>query len=98
MSQQVQAPMDGAHRNSTSALQSRPRESASLATFPLFPVATHKFIVLSLVSFSAYTFYWFYQSWKRINTASPETLSPFGGRPSHRYGDFLFLVTSEGWR
>jgi hypothetical protein len=62
----------------TPALQSMPgRESAVLTSFPLFPVATHKFIVLSLVSFTAYTFYWFYQNWKRIKTASQENLSPF---------------------
>ena len=54
-----------------------PRVSAVLTSFPLFPVATHKFIVLSLVSFTAYTFYWFYQNWKRIKAASQETLSPF---------------------
>jgi hypothetical protein len=48
-----------------------------LTSFPLFPVATHKFIVLSLVSFTAYTFYWFYQNWKRLKAASQENLSPF---------------------
>ena len=69
--------MDDAHQNSTSALQSMPRVSAVLTSFPLFPVATHKFIVLSLVSFTAYTFYWFYQNWKRIKAGSHETLSPF---------------------
>ena len=62
---------------STSGLQSLPRRSAVLTSFPLFPVATHKFIVLSVVSFTAYTFYWFYQNWKRIKTASQENLSPF---------------------
>lgn len=54
-----------------------PRVSAVLTSFPLFPVATHKFIVLSLVSFTAYTFYWFYQNWKRIKTASQGNMSPF---------------------
>jgi hypothetical protein len=54
-----------------------PRRSAVLTSFPLFPVATHKFIVLSVVSFTAYTFYWFFQNWKRIKTASQENLSPF---------------------
>jgi hypothetical protein len=57
--------------------QSIPRVSAVLTSFPLFPVATHKFIVLSLVSFTAYTFYWFYQNWRRIKAASQENLSPF---------------------
>jgi len=62
---------------STSELHSTPRVSAVLTSFPLFPVATHKFIVLSLVSFTAYTFYWFYQNWKRVKTASQKNLSPF---------------------
>ena len=73
----MKTPMDGTRQNSTSGLQSMPRVSAVLTSFPLFPVATHKFIVLSLVSFTAYTFYWFYQNWKRIKAASQETLSPF---------------------
>ena len=43
-----------------------------------FPVATHKFIVLSLCSFSIYEIYWFYQQWKRIRDSSGETwMSPF---------------------
>lgn len=61
----------------TPGLQSIPRVSAVLTNYPLFPVATHKFIVLSLVSFTLYTFYWFYQNWKRIKTASQANLSPF---------------------
>ncbi len=43
----------------------------------LFPVATHKFIVLSLCSFSIYELYWFYQNWKRIRDSSREAISPF---------------------
>jgi hypothetical protein len=62
---------------STPGPQSMPRVSAVLTSFPLFPVATHKFIVLSLVSFTAYTFYWFYQNWRRMKAASQENLSPF---------------------
>jgi hypothetical protein len=69
--------MDDARQARTSGLQSMPTGSAVPPSFPLFPVATHKFIVLSLVSFTAYTFYWFYQNWKRIKTGSQETLSPF---------------------
>jgi hypothetical protein len=30
-----------------------------------FPVATHKFVVLSIFSFGIYDFYWFYQNWNR---------------------------------
>ena len=59
------------------ALQSLPRVSAVLTSFPLFPVATHKFITLSIFSLSAYSFYWFYQNWKRLKAASHESLSPF---------------------
>lgn len=45
--------------------------------FPFFPVATHKFVVLSIFSFGVYELYWFFQNWKRIKTASGEALSPF---------------------
>lgn len=58
-------------------LPSVPRASAILTFFPLFPVATHKFIILSIFTFTAYSFYWFYQNWKRLKAASQETLSPF---------------------
>lgn len=48
-----------------------------LLGYPLFPVATHKFIVLSLCSFGLYQFYWIYQNWKRLRRASGECLRPF---------------------
>jgi hypothetical protein len=48
-----------------------------LLGYPLFPVATHKFIVLSLCTFGLYQFYWIYQNWKRLKRASGERLSPF---------------------
>lgn len=51
--------------------------SATPATFPLFPVATHKFIILSICSFSIYELYWCYQNWKRLKSASGESLRPF---------------------
>jgi hypothetical protein len=44
---------------------------------PLFPVATHKFIVLSLCSFGIYELYWCYQNWKRLKMTSGEDLWPF---------------------
>lgn len=44
---------------------------------PLFPVATHKFIVLSICTFGIYELYWCYQNWKRLKSASGENLSPF---------------------
>jgi len=44
---------------------------------PLFPVATRKFIVLSICTFGIYELYWCYQNWKRLKAASGENLSPF---------------------
>ena len=42
-----------------------------------FPVAIHKFIVLSLCTFNLYALYWCYQNWSRIGRATGESLSPF---------------------
>jgi hypothetical protein len=53
------------------------RTNANVSTLTFFPVATHKFIVLSLCSFSIYELYWFYQQWKRIRESSKEAVSPF---------------------
>jgi hypothetical protein len=44
---------------------------------PLFQVATHKFIVLSVCSFGLYELYWWYRNWKCLKAASGEDLSPF---------------------
>ena len=52
-------------------------DTASVVTFPLFPVATHKFILLTVFSFGVYEVYWFYQNWKRIAETSNEAMSPF---------------------
>lgn len=46
-------------------------------TYPFFPVATHKLIVLSVFSFRLYDLYWSYQHWKRVRADSGEILSPF---------------------
>ena len=51
--------------------------ASGAARFPLFPVATHKFIVLSICSLGIYLLYWWYQNWKRISDVSSEALSPF---------------------
>ncbi len=48
-----------------------------VSSLPLFPVATHKFVVLSICSFGIYELYWCYQNWKRLKQASGENLSPF---------------------
>jgi len=44
---------------------------------PWFPVAPHKFIVLSVFSFGIYDFFWVYQNWRRAQQASGEDISPF---------------------
>ena len=43
----------------------------------LFPVAPHKFVVLSVCTVNFYTIYWCYQNWWRIQERSGEQLSPF---------------------
>ena len=45
--------------------------------YPFFPVATHKFVVLSLCTLGLYDFYWAYQNWRRIKEQGTEDLSPF---------------------
>lgn len=47
------------------------------ATGPWFPVATHKFVVLSVFSFGIYDFVWAYQNWRRAQIASGDDISPF---------------------
>ncbi|HET6777595.1 MAG TPA: hypothetical protein VFH26_01770 [Gemmatimonadales bacterium] len=42
-----------------------------------FPVAPHKFIVLSVCTLNIYTLYWCYQNWWRIRQRTAEHLSPF---------------------
>jgi hypothetical protein len=70
--------------------------------FPLFPVATHKFIILSICSFSMYELYWCYQNWRRLSDASREAISPFWRAFfAPLWGFSLFrqiqdLATSEG--
>src|SRR5438034_945426 len=51
-------------------------EGAAAADLPFFPVAMHKFIVLSICSFGLYDAYWCYQNWHRIKSPG-EDLSPF---------------------
>jgi Double zinc ribbon len=53
------------------------RAGTSEAILPFFPVATHKFIVLSICTFDIYQLYWFYQNWKRMRNATGENISPF---------------------
>jgi hypothetical protein len=42
-----------------------------------FPVAPHKFVVLSLCTLNIYILYWCYQNWWRIRERTGEQLSPF---------------------
>jgi hypothetical protein len=44
---------------------------------PLFPVATPKFIALSICTFGIYELYWCYENWKSVKSASGENISPF---------------------
>ena len=46
------------------------------AVHPLFPVALHKFVLMSMFTFGLYDLYWFYKCWDRIKDRSGEDLSP----------------------
>jgi hypothetical protein len=45
--------------------------------FPLFPVSTTKFVVMSTFTFSFYYLYWIYANWSRISYNQSIALSPF---------------------
>src|SRR5712692_478302 len=49
---------------------------ATVETLPFFPVATHKFVAMSICSFGLYELYWFYQNWKAIRNTG-RNISPF---------------------
>lgn len=51
--------------------------ASDAGSLPLFPVATHKFIVLSIFTLGLYELYWCYQNWKRLKSVSGQSLSPF---------------------
>jgi len=57
--------------------QAQARPASAAVAYPLFPVATSKFVILSICSFSIYELYWCYENWKRIKSASGDELSPF---------------------
>lgn len=44
---------------------------------PYFPVATHKFVSMSLCTLGIYTVYWFYVNWQRVARRSHAPISPF---------------------
>jgi hypothetical protein len=54
-----------------------PGVSTSNVETPFYPVATHKFIVMSICTFGLYELYWAYKCWKRIHQRSSENLRPF---------------------
>jgi hypothetical protein len=47
------------------------------ALYPFFPIATHKFVVLSLCTLGFYQLYWAYRNWQRIARRDAFRLSPF---------------------
>jgi hypothetical protein len=60
-----------------SAEQANSRAASASVRLPLYPVATHKFVILSICTFGLYQLYWCYQNWKRLKAYSGESLSPF---------------------
>lgn len=56
---------------------SAPRVSAVADEHPFFPVATHKFVVMSICTFGIYELYWCFKNWQRIRHRTGENLSPF---------------------
>jgi len=53
-----------------------------------FPVSTGKFVILSIVTFSIYPVFWFYQNWKRIGHAT---------RSERRIGPLLRTTLAPLW-
>ena len=76
------------------AIQQTDLRAFSSSRLPLFPVATHKFIVLSICTLGIYELYWCYQNWKRIKAAS----RPHQGRIRPETSSILesFLRTALG--
>jgi hypothetical protein len=55
----------------------RPQPVTAMTSYPLFPVTTQKFIVMSLFTLGLYKIYWSYQNWKRLRALSGENIEPF---------------------
>jgi hypothetical protein len=47
------------------------------AALPFFSVATHKFVIMCLVTIGLYQYFWLYKQWKRLARTSFEPISPF---------------------
>jgi hypothetical protein len=59
--------------------------------YAFFPVATHKFVVMSICTFGLYEMYWCFKNWQRIRQRSGEHLSPFWRALfAHLWGFSLF--------
>lgn len=63
---------------------------------PLFPVATHKFIVMSLCTFGIYDRYWAYKQWEIIRNETGESLSPFWRAFFSPFWGFSLLSRIDG--
>lgn len=42
-----------------------------------FPVATKKFVIMSIVTFGFYELYWFYKNWQFVKEKDNSTIKPF---------------------
>lgn len=54
-----------------------PTAPATQDQLPFFSVATHKFVIMSVVTVGLYQYYWIYKQWKRLAQSSREPMSPF---------------------
>lgn len=82
------APAVGTH----SQVQVQAEPSSSAVTLPLFPVATHKFIILSICSFSIYELYWCYQTTPMLQVRAAHDLLR---RQPHRHAKQFLLGTNR---
>jgi hypothetical protein len=54
-----------------------PPIEAIVSSYPLFPVTTAKFLVLSICTLGFYELYWGYKNWQRIQIMTGEKMMPF---------------------
>lgn len=55
----------------------RPARPPLPAEHVYYPVAVHKFIVMSLCTMTLYPLYWSYRNWQRVRKHTGESISPF---------------------
>jgi hypothetical protein len=58
-------------------LEEQPPTPAAERELPFFAVATHKFLVMCLVTLGLYQYYWFYKQWRCLARGSRTPVSPF---------------------